>query len=183
MTAVKAGLTVSDNIAKAIDTARKLRPLNALITETFTLAEEHAKNAIENGFQPFSVVVKDSFALEGYPLTCASAMLEKYVSPYTATIVQRLIDHGGCVIGKANMDEYSMGSTSTRGLFGPVKQSVGMSALAHSKDFRIAGGSSGGSAVAVASGFADVAIGTDTGGSTRNPAAFNGVFGFKPSYD
>lgn len=62
MTAVKAGLTVSDNIAKAIDTARKLRPLNALITETFTLAEEHAKNATENGFQPFSVVVKDSFA-------------------------------------------------------------------------------------------------------------------------
>lgn len=65
---------------------------------------------------------------------------------------------GGCVIGKANMDEYSMGSTSTRGLFGPVKQSVGMSALAHSKDFRIAGGSSGGSAVAVASGFADVYV-------------------------
>lgn len=117
-----------------------------------------------------------SFRLEGYPLTCASAMLEKYVSPYTATIVQRLIDHGtrtehnlrtvldvsgGCMIGKANMDEYSMGSTSTRGLFGPVKQPIGMDASAHNKDFRIAGGSSGGSAVAVACGFADVYVSND----------------------
>uniref|UniRef100_A0AC35FVI4 Glutamyl-tRNA(Gln) amidotransferase subunit A, mitochondrial n=1 Tax=Panagrolaimus sp. PS1159 TaxID=55785 RepID=A0AC35FVI4_9BILA len=168
---------IKDAIKKAVAS----RHFNGLITETFESALEQEKNAIKKKLNPFSVVVKDCFAVQDIRMTCASKMLENFIPNYTATIIQRLIDHGGCVVGKANLDGFGMGSTSTQSYFGPVKGSISnINEL--EKDWRIAGGSSGGCAVAVHQGFADVAIASDTGGSTRNPAAFHGIFGFKPSY-
>uniref|UniRef100_A0A914I9B6 Amidase domain-containing protein n=1 Tax=Globodera rostochiensis TaxID=31243 RepID=A0A914I9B6_GLORO len=179
-------------IKESAERARRCRHLNFLISETFDLAEKHCEAALGTAHTPFVMVVKDNFAVRGVRMTCASKMLREFVPPYTATTVQRLLKNGGCLLGKSNMDEFAMGSTSSTGCFGPVLHAMyatdadadgGMAGGAGGvDDFRIAGGSSGGCAVAVATGVADVAIGSDTGGSVRYPAALNGVYGFKPSY-
>ncbi|KHJ92720.1 putative aspartyl/glutamyl-tRNA amidotransferase subunit A [Oesophagostomum dentatum] len=170
-------------IESAIECAVKSRRYGALITETFDLARSQARSAVDKGLRPFPVVVKDCFAVQGYPMTCASKMLENYVPPYTATVVRRLVSKGnyigGCVIGKANMDEFCMGTSSLLGHFGPVKSPHTESV---EDDWFVSGGSSGGSAVAVQLGIAEVGLGSDTGGSSRNPAAFSGIFGLKPTY-
>ncbi|KIH62675.1 glutamyl-tRNA(Gln) amidotransferase subunit A family protein [Ancylostoma duodenale] len=170
---------VMQRIEAAIECAIKSRKYGALITETFDLARSQAQSAVKKGLTPFPVVVKDCFAVEGYAMTCASKMLENYVPPYTATVVQRLLDKGGCIVGKANMDEFCMGTSSVLGHFGPVKSALTEDVA---DDWLVPGGSSGGSAVAVQLGVAEIGIGSDTGGSSRNPAAFNGVFGLKPTY-
>uniref|UniRef100_A0A1I7SBV4 Glutamyl-tRNA(Gln) amidotransferase subunit A, mitochondrial n=1 Tax=Bursaphelenchus xylophilus TaxID=6326 RepID=A0A1I7SBV4_BURXY len=177
---VKEKVIMVNSILKAIEKASKSREFNSLITETFDLAKKQAEEHVKNGKRPFSVVIKDNFAVEDVKMTCASKMLENYIAPYTATIASRLFAAGGCLIGKANMDEFGMGSSSINSHFGPVGNPRDRER--RENDFRVAGGSSGGSAVAIAEGFADVSIGSDTGGSTRNPASFCGVFGFKPSY-
>ncbi|KAK1833073.1 amidase signature domain-containing protein [Podospora conica] len=121
----------------------------------------------------FTLAVKDNIATESLPTTCASAFLAPYTSPFEATIVTQLRQRGAVVVGKTNLDEFGMGSHSTHSAFGPVTQ----------PDSNLSpGGSSGGSAVAVATGEAALALGTDTGGSVRLPAAYTGVVGYKPSY-
>ena len=155
--------------------------LNAFITVTGDAALAAAKCADEqraagNGgvLSGLPIVHKDIFCTRDVLTTCGSRMLENFISPYDASVVERLSDAGAVVLGKSNMDEFAMGSSNETSYFGPVKNPWDID--------RSPGGSSGGSAAAVAARLAPAATGTDTGGSIRQPAALTNTVGVKPTY-
>ena len=166
-----------------LDRIERLNPsINALITvdRAKTLAEAQAADtrlAAGNAgpLTGLPIAHKDLFCAEGWRTTCGSKMLENFVAPYDATVIRKLHAEAGMVcVGRANMDEFAMGSSNETSYFGPVKNPWDSS--------RVAGGSSGGSAAVVAAGLAPVATATDTGGSIRQPAGMCNLTGLKPSY-
>ena len=151
--------------------------LAALRSELEAKAKESGLNAyvgFESSGEGVPILIKDNIQVEGWPVTSASKILQGYVAPYEATAVKNLKAKGMMAFGRANMDEFAMGSTTESSFYGPTKNP-------HGED-RVPGGSSGGSAAAVAGGIAIAALGSDTGGSIRQPAAYCGCVGMKPTY-
>ncbi len=131
-------------------------------------------NGVGEGIRGLSFGIKDNICTLEYPTTCASSVLQDYQSPYEATAVRRIKEAGGVVTCKTNLDEFGMGSSTERSVHGRTLHPLNQD--------RVPGGSSGGSAALVANGAVDVALGSETGGSVRQPAAFCGVVGIKPTY-
>ncbi len=165
-----------------LDRVESLGPqLNAFVTVTGELALEQAAKADQRRaagdagpLNGIPIVHKDLFCTDGVLTSCASRILDNFISPYDATVVGKLKQAGTVMLGKTNMDEFAMGSSNENSCFGPVKNPW--------DDSRVPGGSSGGSAAAVAARLLPGATGTDTGGSIRQPAALTGITGLKPTY-
>ena len=173
-------LSLKENVKYFLNEIERNKELNAFnfVFEDAINSAEKVEQKIANGsagkLAGMVIAIKDVLAIENKPLTCSSKILENFQSLYTSTAIQKLIDEDAIIIGKTSCDEFAMGSSNENSYFGPVKNP-------RNKEY-VPGGSSGGSAVAVAAGLCDVALGTDTGGSIRQPASFCGIYGLKPSY-
>lgn len=179
---IKAGsLSLKENLESFGNRISKNRHLNCFnslfLDEALKRAEEVEKKILLNNYGKAAgmvVAIKDVIAVKDKPLTCSSNILKGFEAKYNATVIEKLLAEDAIIIGKTNCDEFAMGSTNENSAFGPVLNPCNIN--------YVAGGSSGGSAAAVAANLCDVALGSDTGGSIRQPAAFCGVYGLKPTY-
>ncbi|HVQ56341.1 MAG TPA: amidase family protein, partial [Pyrinomonadaceae bacterium] len=169
---------IRTSIQRALDNAEKLNPeLNSFLS----IEREHALERVDQladdrdlPLKGYAIAIKDNICTKGMRTSCGSRILHNYHAHYDATAVERLNAEGAVMVGKTNMDEFAMGSSNEASAFGPVKNPWDTT--------RVPGGSSGGSAVAVASGVVRAALGSETGGSVRQPASLCGIFGLKPTY-
>ena len=170
--------TARENVAEALKLAEENSKYHAILylaeKEALARADEIDKNPVKGRLAGVPFIAKDNFLTTDGPTTAASHILENFHSPLTATAVEKLEAEGAICIGKANLDAFAHGGSTENSAFGPTVNAY--------DETRVAGGSSGGSAVVVARGIVPFALGTDTGGSIRQPASFNGVVGVKPTY-
>jgi aspartyl-tRNA(Asn)/glutamyl-tRNA(Gln) amidotransferase subunit A len=184
-TEVKKALASGDTVVRIlegylaqIDTNKHLNAFLEVFEESARAKAQEVDQKIQDGtagrLAGMVIGLKDNLCYEGHKVSASSKILEGFESLYTGTAVQRLLDEDAIIIGRLNCDEFAMGSSNENSAFGPVLNPIG--------ENRVPGGSSGGSAAAVAAGCCTAALGSDTGGSIRQPASFTGTVGFKPTY-
>jgi len=158
---------MSEHFEKLLEKEDKF---NAFITKNQSAGQVLLKGKLKDK----ALAIKSCICVDGHLTSCGSKTLENYIAPYDATVIERIKSEGGDILGMANMDEFACGSSGETSFYGPTKNPAAPG--------RVAGGSSSGSAAAVAAGYVDMALGSDTGGSIRNPASHCGVVGYKPTY-